>query len=82
MRAVDTIQVRTCPQMGWHIVAFEQGGLERAAYGQRLLQGNEQVFVSKYKLVLPVEEELRAALDRERSVIDDGCASCYLLRRK
>ncbi|MFT5591606.1 MAG: hypothetical protein ACI9ZF_003810 [Bradyrhizobium sp.] len=38
LRAVDAIQVRTCWQMGQHIVEFEQGGLERAAYGQRLLQ--------------------------------------------
>ncbi|MFT5531870.1 MAG: hypothetical protein ACI8WM_002111 [Burkholderiaceae bacterium] len=40
-----------------------------------VLQGNEQLFASKYKLVLPSEEELRAELDRERSVIDDGRAS-------
>jgi hypothetical protein len=38
LRTVDAIQVRTCWQMGQHIVEFEQGGLERAAYGQRLLQ--------------------------------------------
>jgi hypothetical protein len=40
-----------------------------------VLQGNEQLFASKYKLVLPSEEELRAELDRERSVIDDGRVS-------
>ncbi|PPV39262.1 PDDEXK nuclease domain-containing protein [Ectopseudomonas oleovorans] len=32
-----------------------------------VLQGNEQLFASKYKLVLPSEEELRAELDRERA---------------
>jgi predicted nuclease of restriction endonuclease-like (RecB) superfamily len=32
-----------------------------------VLHENEQLFASKYKLVLPSEEELRAELDRERS---------------
>ena len=32
-----------------------------------VLQGSEQLFASKYKLVLPSEEELRAELDRERA---------------
>ena len=31
-----------------------------------VLQGNEQLFASKYRLVLPSEEELRAELDREQ----------------
>ena len=31
-----------------------------------VLHGNEQLFATKYKLVLPSEEELRAELDRER----------------
>lgn len=34
-----------------------------------VLQGNEQIFASKYKLVLPSEEELRAELDREQRVL-------------
>jgi predicted nuclease of restriction endonuclease-like (RecB) superfamily len=37
VRAVDVIQVQTCWDLGRHIVEFEQGGAERAAYGQRLL---------------------------------------------
>ena len=37
MRAVDAIQVRTCWEIGRHIVEFEQGGATRAAYGKRLL---------------------------------------------
>ncbi|MBT2341771.1 MULTISPECIES: PDDEXK nuclease domain-containing protein [Pseudomonas] len=37
LRAVDTLQVQTCWQIGRHIVEFEQGGAERAAYGKRLL---------------------------------------------
>lgn len=32
-----------------------------------VLQGNEQLFASQYKLVLPTEEELRIELDRERA---------------
>lgn len=37
LRAVDTIQVQTCWQIGRHIVEFEQGGARRAGYGKRLL---------------------------------------------
>lgn len=37
LRAVDTIQVQTCWEVGRHIVEFEQGGAARAVYGQRLL---------------------------------------------
>ena len=32
-----------------------------------VLHENEQILASKYKLLLPSEEELRAELDRERS---------------
>ena len=37
LRAVDVIQVRTCWQVGHHIVEFEQGGAFRAVYGRGLL---------------------------------------------
>lgn len=37
VRAVDVVQVRTCWTVGRHIVEFEQGGADRAAYGQGLL---------------------------------------------
>lgn len=37
LRAVDTVQVQTCWQIGRHIVEFEQNGARRAAYGKRLL---------------------------------------------
>ena len=40
-----------------------------------VLHGNEQLFASKYKLVLPSEEELRAELDRERAVLAAQLAS-------
>jgi predicted nuclease of restriction endonuclease-like (RecB) superfamily len=34
-----------------------------------VLAGSEQLFATKYKLVLPSEEELRAELDRERAAL-------------
>ncbi|MCW1966929.1 MAG: PDDEXK nuclease domain-containing protein [Anaerolineae bacterium] len=37
LQAVDVIQVRTCWQIGQHIVTFEQQGQSRATYGARLL---------------------------------------------
>ncbi|MNE96852.1 hypothetical protein D3C76_1682790 [compost metagenome] len=36
-----------------------------------VLEGNEQLFASKYKLVLPSEEELRNELDRERVALEE-----------
>jgi hypothetical protein len=36
-----------------------------------VLEGNEQLFASKYKRVLPSEEELRAELDRERAALEE-----------
>jgi hypothetical protein len=35
-----------------------------------VLHENEQLFASKYKLVLPTEDELRAELDRERASLE------------
>jgi predicted nuclease of restriction endonuclease-like (RecB) superfamily len=37
VRAVDVIQVKTCWEVGRHIVEFEQGGEKRASYGKALL---------------------------------------------
>jgi predicted nuclease of restriction endonuclease-like (RecB) superfamily len=37
-----------------------------------ILHGNEQLFASKYKLILPSEEELRQELDRERALLSDA----------
>jgi predicted nuclease of restriction endonuclease-like (RecB) superfamily len=37
LRAVDAIQVRTCWEIGRHIVEFEQHGADRATYGVRLI---------------------------------------------
>ena len=36
-----------------------------------VLHENEHLFASKYKLVLPSEEELRAELDRERTSLEE-----------
>ncbi len=38
LRAVDVVQVRTCWEVGRHIVEFEQEGAARAEYGTGLLQ--------------------------------------------
>ena len=37
LRAVDALQVRTCWEIGRHIVEFEQQGQDRATYGARLI---------------------------------------------
>ena len=37
LRAVDTVQVQTCWEIGRHIFEFEQSGKTRAAYGQKLV---------------------------------------------
>lgn len=37
LRSVDVIQIRTCWEIGRHIVDYEQQGQTRAAYGARLL---------------------------------------------
>lgn len=36
-----------------------------------VLAGNEQLFASKYRLILPSEDELRAELERERMLLAD-----------
>jgi predicted nuclease of restriction endonuclease-like (RecB) superfamily len=36
-----------------------------------VLQDNEHLFASKYKLVLPSEDELRAELDREQALLEE-----------
>ncbi|MDD3926954.1 MAG: PDDEXK nuclease domain-containing protein [bacterium] len=39
LRVVDVVQVRTCWEIGRHIVEFEQGGTDRAQYGVKLIPG-------------------------------------------
>ena len=36
-----------------------------------VLEGNDHLFATKYRLVLPSEEELRAELDRERALLEE-----------
>jgi len=48
LRAVDTLQVQTCWQIGRHIVEFEQGGAERAAYGAQLLRTLAKTLTTKF----------------------------------
>lgn len=45
-----------------------------------VLHGNEQLFATKYKLVLPSEDELRAELDRERALLQ--AATDVVIRQK
>jgi hypothetical protein len=40
-----------------------------------VLHGSEQLFASKYKLVLPSEDELRKELDRERALLTERLKS-------
>lgn len=35
-----------------------------------ILQGNEQLFASKYKLYLPTEEELRAEIESQKAIFE------------
>ena len=37
-----------------------------------VLHGNEHLFATKYKLILPSEDELRVELDRERGLLQQG----------
>lgn len=48
LRAVDAIQLRTCWEVGRHIVEFEQGGEARAAYGSRLLPRLAQALTGEF----------------------------------
>ena len=48
LRAVDTFQVQTYWHIGRHIVEFEQGGAQRAAYGQRLLPQLGQALAAEF----------------------------------
>ena len=48
LRTVDTVQVQTCWQIGRHIVEFEQGGAQRAAYGKHLLASLAKVLTAEF----------------------------------
>jgi hypothetical protein len=48
LRAVDVVQVQTCWHIGRHIVEFEQGGAQRAAYGRGLLVQLGQALTAEF----------------------------------
>ena len=48
LRAVDTVQVQTCWQIGRHIVEFEQNGARRARYGKELLSTLAKVLTAEF----------------------------------
>ncbi|MDB5998257.1 MAG: hypothetical protein JWP42_5393, partial [Pseudomonas sp.] len=48
LRAVDTVQVQTCWQIGRHIVEFEQQGARRAGYGKQLLATLGKALTAEY----------------------------------
>jgi hypothetical protein len=45
---VDSIQVRTCWEIGRHIVEFEQQGADRAMYGARLIPKLAQSLTAEF----------------------------------
>jgi predicted nuclease of restriction endonuclease-like (RecB) superfamily len=47
------------------------GSKDQSVARYSVLHESEQLFASKYRLVLPSEEDLRRELDRERAVIDE-----------
>ena len=53
------------PTVGIILCAHKDASIVRYS----VLHENEQLFASKYKLVLPSEDELRAELDRERAAL-------------
>ena len=48
LRAVDSIQVRTCWEIGQHIVEFEQQGRDRATYGARLIPKSAEFLTAEF----------------------------------
>lgn len=48
LRAVDTVQVQTCWQIGRHIIEFEQEGARRAGYGKQLLSTLDKVLTTEF----------------------------------
>jgi len=45
---------------------------DKAIVRYSVLHGSEQIFASKYRLILPSEDELRREIDRERAAIEDA----------
>ena len=55
-----------CPTVGIILCAQKDASVVRYS----VLNDNEQLFASKYTLILPTEDELRAELDREQALIE------------
>ena len=55
-----------CPTVGIILCAQKDASVVRYS----VLNGNEQLFASKYTLILPTEDELRTELDREQALIE------------
>ena len=51
------------------------GSKDKSVVRYSVLRDSEQLFASRYRLVLPSEEELREELDRDRQAIDERIAS-------
>jgi predicted nuclease of restriction endonuclease-like (RecB) superfamily len=47
------------------------GSKDQSVVRYSVLHGSEQLFASKYRLVLPTEEELRREIEREHAAIDE-----------
>ena len=56
------------PTVGIILCAAKDASIVRYS----VLHGNEKLFASKYRLILPSEEELRQEIERERAMIDDA----------
>jgi len=48
VRSVDVIQVKTCWEVGRHIVEFEQGGHAHASYGKALLTRSAEQLTTEF----------------------------------
>ncbi len=47
------------------------GSKDQLVVRYSVLHGSEQLFASKYRLILPTEEELRREIERERAALDE-----------
>jgi hypothetical protein len=47
------------------------GSKDRTVVRYSVLNDNQQLFATKYRLVLPSEEELRQELERDRKEVED-----------
>ncbi len=48
------------------------GGKDQSVVRYSVLNDSEQLFTSKYRLILPSEEELRREIERERASVEEA----------